>query len=251
MNNYYVVIGITLCLVVFWKFSKPSFKKIINNQEISTFSKADINAYKEKQYKNIYIASLLLIFWPLCNYSLIYIISSIFIMIMAYFIPIMKLKEEEKKEISKLKYDFPIWLRQLQILLQNNNVLHALEQSEINAPVIMREDLHSLIMQIRMNATSSEPYYNFMKGYGIYEINRAMKLLYRYHMMGADDSYYQFQRMLEATRKWLRQEREDARKNTISMMNWVGIVPLLGATIMFMVLMAMVLEELLKGGMML
>lgn len=251
MNSYIIIVLIAIALIVFWKYFKTSFRKLIDKQEIHTFSKADIEAYKEKQYKNIYIASLTLIFWPLCNYSPIYLISSILVIIMAYFIPIMKIKEEEKKEIAKLKYDFPIWLRQLQILLQNNNVLHALEISEATAPLIMKQDLHELIEQVRMNATSSEPYYNFMKEYGVYEINRAMKLLYRYHMTGADDSYYQFQRMLEATRKWLRQERLDKRNNLISMMNWVGLIPLLGATVMFMVLMAMVLQELMKGGFML
>lgn len=248
MNDYYVIIIIATFIILGWYFGKDKLRGLIHKQDIATFANIDLDELKEKQFKNIYTSSLLLILWPICHYSLFYLIVCISSIILSYYWTIIMVKQAEKEEIKRLKYDFPIWLRQLQVLLQNNNVLHSLELSEENAPLIIKDKLHKLIAEIRVNATSGEPYYNFMKEYGIYEINRAMKLLYRYHMSGNEDSYYQFQRMLESTAKWLRQEREEKRKSTIDMMNWIGFVPLLSSTAMFMVLMVMVLSEMLKGG---
>ncbi len=248
MNYYTITLVLGCILILLWKKFKHTLANKLAKSKIETFSKANIERAKEKQLKNLYVTSTLLVLWPITKFSMLYLLTIPFLMVIAYFIPILSIKKEEKKEVKQLKYDFPIWLRQLQVLLQNNNVLHALELSEESAPAIMREDLHELIEAIRMNSTSSDPYYNFMSAYGVYEINRAMKLLYRYQMMGAEDSYHQFQKMLEATRKWLRAEREDKRSDTINMMNWIGLAPLLGATALFMILMVLTLTQLMKGG---
>lgn len=199
-------------------------------------------------YRNMFLVSSLLLFWPLTEYSFAYLLVDLMGVMSIYFWPIYQEKQEKEKRLRMLRYEFPIWLRQIQILLQNNNVQHSLEKSYDSSPSIMREELAQLIDALKRDATNTEAYLNFMKEYEIYEISRAMKLLYRYHMVGASESYHQFQRMLEATGKWLRVERKNRNDTKISMLGWIGVIPMFGCTAIFVVMMALILTNMMKGG---
>lgn len=199
-------------------------------------------------YRNMFLVSSLLVLWPLTNYSIAYLMVDVAGIMGIYLLPIYQKKQEKEKRFRLLRYEFPIWLRQIQILLQNNNVQHSLEKSFDSSPAIMKEELARLIESLRMDATDTEAYLNFMKDYEIYEISRAMKLLYRYHMVGASESYHQFQRMLEATGKWLRAERKNRNDAKISMLGWIGVIPMFGCTAIFVVMMFLILTNMMKGG---
>ena len=201
-----------------------------------------------KSYRNTFLVSSLLILWPLAGYSFSYLFVIVVCAITIYFLPLYKRKQEKERSLRELRYEFPIWLRQIQILLQNNNVQHSLEKSFDSSPTIMKRDLEELIESLKRDATNREVYLNFMSDYEIYEISRAMKLLYRYHMVGNSESYHQFHRMLEATGKWLRAERKNRNDAKISMLGWIGIIRMLGCTAMFVVMMFLILTNMMKGG---
>lgn len=207
-----------------------------------------ISQIDKKTYRNLLCVFALLTLWPLMNYSFAYCAFLLTVALGIYFLPIYQQKQAKEKALRELRYEFPIWLRQIQILLQNNNVAHSLEKSLPHAPLIMKEELEKLIASLQVDATNSSAYLEFMKEYEIYEISRAMKLLYRYHMVGAEESYHQFQRMLEATGKWLRSERKNRSDALIAIINWIGIVPLLGCTAMFVSMMLLIIMNMMKGG---
>lgn len=203
---------------------------------------------EDKRYKQLMYVCSLLMLWPLADYSWVYAVGIGIASIFVYFYPVYQKQREEEQSLRRLRYDFPIWLRQIQILLQNNNVQHSLEKSLPQAPAIMQEELQTLIDQLNQNATDLSAYLNFMSKYDIYEISRAMKLLYRYHMVGAEESYHQFHRMLESTGKWLRAERRRNNDSLIMMLNWIGLIPLLGCTVMFVSMMVLIVMNMMKGG---
>ncbi|MBQ9986829.1 MAG: hypothetical protein IJP28_00470 [Erysipelotrichales bacterium] len=203
---------------------------------------------EDKRYKQLMYVCSLLMLWPLADYSWIYATGIGIAGIFVYFYPVYQKQKEEENSLRRLRYDFPIWLRQIQILLQNNNVQHSLEKSLPQAPMIMQEELRTLIDRLNQNATDLTAYLNFMSEYDIYEISRAMKLLYRYHMVGAEESYHQFHRMLESTGKWLRAERKRDNDSLIMMLNWIGLIPLLGCTVMFVSMMILIVMNMMKGG---
>lgn len=202
-----------------------------------------------KTYRNMFLVSSLLVLWSVTKYSFTYLVVILGCVLGIYFLPIYQTKQEKERKLRELRYEFPIWLRQIQILLQNNNVQHSLEKSLDTVPTIMKEELTNLIEVLRQDATNSEVYLEFMKEYEIYEISRAMKLLYRYHMVGASESYHQFHRMLEATGKWLRAGRKNRNDSTISLLGWIGVIPMFGCTAMFMVMMVLIIMSMMKGGM--
>ena len=53
----------------------------------------------------------------------------LFGLIFVYKSPYLSLKHQAKRHIQLVRYQFPIYLRQLQILLQNNTVVNAVEHS--------------------------------------------------------------------------------------------------------------------------
>ena len=85
-----------------------------------------------------------------------------------------------------------------------------------------------------MNIT---PYLNFLRSYRLSEIERAMKLLYRYNTIGKDDAYHQFNRMIQTTTKWLRSEREQHHQDSLAIYEWFSMIPLIGVTILFLAIM--------------
>ena len=93
--------------------------------------------------------------------------------------PFMKLKNRFDGSIQRLKYEFPIWLRQLQILLQSNTVAVSMEISIPMAPLMIRAQLYQLIDQIRQSPLKINTYTDFLSGYRLMEVTRAMKQIGR------------------------------------------------------------------------
>ncbi len=142
-----------------------------------------------------------------------------------------------------------IWLRQLQILLQSNTVSQSLRLSLSHAPALIRHDLKKLIDEIDKDALNITPYLNFLSAYRLSEIERAMKLLYRYNTVGKDDAYLQFNRMIQTTTKWLRSEREEHHKDAMTIYEWFSMIPLFGVTLLFLAIMCEVIMNMFTNGM--
>ena len=202
---------------------------------------------KKRIYKAKF-AFVLLLALPSQNYSLVYLCFIFILFLLIFKLEYIKRKQEEKKKLKQLKFQFPIWLRQLQILLQCNNVIHALRISKEAAPILIKEDLNVLISKIEKDSIQFQPYLEFLSQYHLPEIERAMKLLYRYQMVGQQDTDIQFQRMIQTTTKWLRSERETRNDEKMMIYQWWGILPLMGVTVLFMCLMSEILINLFGKG---
>jgi hypothetical protein len=162
--------------------------------------------------------------------------------------PYMKLKKRFDGSVQRLKYEFPIWLRQLQILLQSNTVAVSMEISIPMAPLMIRSHLFHLISQIRQSPQNIRTYTDFLSGYRLMEVTRAMKLLYRYNAVGQADSVRQLNRMITTTGKWLRQQRIDDQGSQSALFQWWGILPLLSVTIVFLVMMMVTITSFMERG---
>ena len=152
--------------------------------------------------------------------------------------------------MRQLQFQFPIWLRQLQILIQTNTVHQALIASTQTAPSLIHDDLSHLIEATSNDAISIQPYLSFLNQYHLAEVERAMKLLYRYQSVGKADAYQQLQRMIETTAKWIRAERKERFDTKLLFYQWWGMLPLLGVTVMFMAVMFQIILDLFGKGVM-
>ncbi len=188
-------------------------------------------------------------FWLLAGpwFSAVWMDGVMMVTIMGLYIwPLIKLKQRAASKIALIRYQFPIYLRQLQILLQNNTVVKAVELSIPEAPRYLRKDLKLLHARLIRDPLKLSQYTEFMAYTGIVEIERAMKWLYRFENSGQADAGRQFNRMIASTAKWLRQERQNAKQHRLLLSQWLGMVPLIGVTLVFLSVMMNVLMSLFE-----
>ncbi len=214
--------------------------KLIDKEAIKTF--------QLNRYKKVARILLLLLLFPLLNFDIRYFSIVILIAIYEYKRPYLKLKKDFDDNLSTLRYQFPIWLRQIQILLYSNNVLNSLRLSLDQAPEIVKQDLNNLIKKLEDNPNDIDAFTDFMSDFSISEIDRAMKLLYRTYIIDQEDTSKQLNRMIISTTKWIKDERVNRQEALLKTYEWIGIIPLFGVTIVFLVIMASLLTNLLGKG---
>lgn len=223
---------------LFLEKETPNLLRILEREEVSEFSSKRIS-------KGLLIMGLSLLSLIL-NQSVIVCLSWFVLAILIIKWPALVLKQLYQKRLNQLKIEFPIWLRQLQILLQHNTVVQSLRLSQSHAPQLFKVALKDLILQLELSPHDLLLYTSFLQEYQSIEVQRAMKLLYRYNRVGSSDATRQLSRLIQATTKWLRDQRFNQQSTTISLVGWWGLLPLLGVGGLFLVMMVQTIMTLLE-----
>ncbi|HEY4537201.1 MAG TPA: hypothetical protein VIG45_01965, partial [Erysipelothrix sp.] len=111
----------------------------------------------------------------------------LFITVLIYKIPYIKLCQRNKVQIEQLKYEFPLWFRQVHGLLQTNTVYNALCISRSFAPPLIKQELEVMLSKLEINPLDRSIYEEFMMQYDLYEIKKSMLSLYRMNFMNEDE----------------------------------------------------------------
>ncbi len=247
MMTFIAFIVILLIILLLEKSLKSFMLSYAYEDDIHILvSPDDFENFQEKRYHNASRVLLLLLVLPFLDFNKVLFILICFVSFYEYKRSYLKLKTDFKNELSLIRYQFPIWLRQIQILLYSNNVLNALILSMDSAPLIIKEELNKLVSSLQERPNDLSAFTNFMSDYKISEVDRAMKLLYRTYLIDQEDTSKQLNRMVASTTKWIRFERQEKQKSSLKVYEWIGIIPLFGVTLVFLVIMASLLNNL--GG---
>jgi len=248
-----ISIPLLLILVVLWILAIINYRKFSGlivehdaNDLVKICGKTDLTSFQYRRTKRTLGLLLLLIVTIGLQRKVTDIGLIVALCIFVYKAPYWQLKRTMNWYSHRLKYEFPIWLRQLQILLQNNTVVVSLEQSLPLAPKMIKEHLKQLIINCKENPQRMDIYTDFLHQYHCVEIQRAMKLLYRYNSVGQEDAMKQLNRMINTTGKWLREQRLASQSNYSQMIQWWGMLPLFGVTLVFLVMMMQTIVTLLE-----
>ncbi len=88
-------------------------------------------------------------------------------------------KKIARKKVGRaIEIAFPVWLMQVSLLLQSENVQVAIFKSYEDAPEILKEPLEELIYELQRHPTKMQPYHNFLSEFTLPEVRSAMKMLY-------------------------------------------------------------------------
>ena len=246
--KHLIYAGIVIALLCLSYLCDDFFASFLIENDLKELIKTDPKAFCIKRLRKSKISLLALLAWSYLDYSIYYFLIILFVFIFLLKLDYLKLKSEVRKRLNQIKFKFPICLRQLQILLQINTVEKSLELSVSQAPELIKDDLLILISQIRQDALNLTPYIQFLRSYHLSEVERAMKLLYRYNSVGKEDAYIQFNRMIQTTTKWLRNERTQRYESKLMAFQWIGMIPLIGVTILFMAIMFEILMNMFNSG---
>lgn len=201
-----------------------------------------------RRYKSVKLFRYFLLLSTLTKDYYLVVGITLVICIISFFLPTVILNRKAQNKIRSVRYHFPIYLRQIQVLLQNNTVVKSIELSLEYAPEVLKHDIGKLNEKIKVDPTNMNHYVDCMKQYNLIEIQRSMKWLYRYQNFGYKDAYSQFNRMLISTSKWLRQSRIENKKDSIQVYQWMGMLPLIGVTFVFISAMMSVVISLFERG---
>ncbi len=218
------------------------------DQLLKMTSSTSSKKFQDKRLLQSLSVVLLIVLSIYFQWQLLYVLIWVVVAIVLYKLPYIQLKNSFKQKVKQLKYEFPIWLRQLQILLQNNTVVVSLNHSQKFAPEIIRNHLAEFIVKLQLDPQNLRTYIEFLEEYECVEVERAMKLLYRYNTVGKQDSMKQLNRMISSTSKWLREQRLDRQDGQSQVKQWWGMLPLFGVTIVFITMMMQTFTTLLERG---
>lgn len=224
-------------LIVFNKTIDPYLAHLIEEKDLSLYINEDPHTFCLKRVKKAKVILILLIPWHFTHYSVLYFTFVIFLFVFFLKKDYIKFQNETKQQINQIKFQFPVWLRQLQILLQTNTVVQSMKYSCATAPQLIQHDLEILIQSIEADALNLSPYLQFLHQYRLAEVERAMKLLYRYNTVGKEDAYNHLNRMIQTTTKWLRNERNSRNESKLAAFQWISMIPLFSVTVLFMAIM--------------
>lgn len=201
---------------------------------LTSIAKLNSIVFQRKRIQALKWARYLLLLFLFIQLNFLRIGFVILFYVLIYMWPYIRLKNSVYQRIQQIRYQFPIYLRQLQVLLQNNTVVSAIEASLDQVPSLFIQDIYDLHQALLLAPMDLNIYLNCMKIYDLPEIQRAMKWLYRYQSLGTQDVNRQFNRMILSTTKWLRQTRLDAKQQKLMLYQWWGMVPLFGVTLVFL-----------------
>jgi hypothetical protein len=245
-----VVIIICLLLYGFLWLNKKTLGKLFLEKEtvklLHILERGDVDAFSSQRIKRGLLVLGLAILSYLLGQGVLNWMSLVGCAIVVIKWPEVTLKRIYQRRLNQLKIEFPIWLRQLQILLQHNTVLQSLRLSQSHAPILFKVALKELVIQLENTPQDLSLYTSFLNDYQSIEVQRAMKLLYRYNAIGSDDSTRQLSRLILATTKWLRDQRSSIHSTTLSLTGWWGMCPLLGVSGLFLVMMVQTMLTLLE-----
>ncbi len=249
MIQLMITILILVCGTRIESHYKSVILKIIEEDELVAFQKVlsdfDVDLFMERRLQKVNRILINIIWIPLfrnrIRISLILFVASLFV----YKLPYYRLKREVEKMREEIKMSFPLWIRQLQILLQSNTVAISLMKSLDRAPKLIKKELEELILLLNSEPTCYKYYAEFLNQYDLVQISRAMKCLYRCAVEGKKGSYKGLEQLSLSTSLWIRQKRNQRKEMRLMLYQWWGMLPLFGVTIVFLVIMANVITNLM------
>lgn len=155
-------------------------------------------------------------------------------------------KIKEKKE--QLHYEFPIWIRSIQCHLQSSNVVVSIEKSYDYAPQLLKNHLKDLIWKLSCDPHRLDYYTDFMSQYENLEIEKMMKILYRFNHMDRLRGEKHLDRMIESTSIWMASSREKKQELSLDRYSIFGVLPFLIVSLYFVIMMGLVMFSMIEGG---
>ncbi len=145
----------------------------------------------------------------------------------------------EKNLLKEIRSAFPVWLVDLVLLLQTENVQNAIERSREQAPRVLVADLERLGDELVVDPESSKPYHRFLKEFELPQVRTAMSMLYALSMGTAKEGEEQLMELVNHNFNLLDAAEKVRLKDKSSGMYLLFLAPVLTASLKLVVDMAM------------
>jgi hypothetical protein len=143
-----------------------------------------------------------------------------------------------KNIIKYVKCAFPVWLMDMILLLQSENVQVALLKSKDQAPAVLRPDLELINDRLMLAPESAEPYHAFMQELQIPEVHAAMSMLFSLSIGNSGQADRQISELILQNLEMLDVVEKDRLHDKSSGMYLLFLAPILTGSLKLLVDMA-------------
>lgn len=147
----------------------------------------------------------------------------------------------KKNLIAEVKSAFPKWLMDLALLIQSENVQVAIQKSREHIPVILKDEVDTLVDRLDVEPESSDPYHRFLECLNLPEINAAMGMLYAVSIGNSGNCGSQIDELITKNLEMLDAADTERLKDKTAGMYLLFLAPVITASFKMIVDMAIFL----------
>ena len=163
------------------------------------------------------------------------IVMGIVVAVLVIFFPRLVWKANKKSIERELSKEFPIWLRDIAVNLNNMVVVRAIVESYPNAAPILKPFIERFVRLSEDDPTSIKPYTEFLGVFTVSEISTAMKMLYAIKMLSAEESSRQVNELIDRNQELLEESERMRQEDSVAGVSFISLLPMLLMSLKLMI----------------
>ena len=136
------------------------------------------------------------------------------------------------REINRV---FPMWLMEMALLLQGNNVQVSIEKTVGHAPAVLKEELQKMSDSLKRKPDAIEPYLHFLEKFQLSSVLSSMKMLYAISESGSGDAQYQIRVLVERNSKMMDKSEKMSNEKSLAGIHGIFYLPQITVSLQTMV----------------
>ena len=142
------------------------------------------------------------------------------------------------RDVNKaLTIEFPVWLREISLTLNNLTVLNAIERSLSVVSYPMKKEIKKFLDEAKQDPTSIKAYNDFLSDFDLEDAKSSMKVLYAIQNIGKDDVKARVSNLISRNQEMLDRSETLRNNDSISGIEAIGFIPTAVFSIQMMVSM--------------
>ncbi len=138
----------------------------------------------------------------------------------------MKYKRIYKRLTRALTIEFPIWLREISLTLNNLTVLNAIEYSQNMASFPLRSEIRKFLDESKKDPTSIKPYNEFLIDFDLEDARSSLKVLYAISSVGKEDIKNRVSSLIDRNQEMLDKAERLKNEDSIGAVEALGYLPI-------------------------
>jgi hypothetical protein len=150
-----------------------------------------------------------------------------FILLVALYQPFHTRKMNRMRIENEFKKAIPVWMRNLTLQLQINNVNVSIQNSLELCPRVLKPEVEKLVKGISEKPGSIEPFDDFCKDYNLPDVKMSVNYLYYISTYGSDHVTNQLDYIIKQNSYMIINEENIRNKDSLSAMSLLILAPMI------------------------
>lgn len=241
---FIILISLVITLTI-TKLSGSWLIDDLNIKDTKTIGKAYINYLKNDTKLRLKDQMFIVVLLSLFTYLYLKKIRTLAYLILISIIILLNIKRiklsTNKKRLSNyFKVEFPLWIRDISLLIGNYTVLNAIKETVNYYKDPLKNEIKKFINEALLNPLSIKPYNNFLEEYTLESVKSNMRILYSLNGTDNENVKERLSLLSDRNQELLAKSENIKNKNSMFLIEMLGFLPtilFLGQTIISMAIM--------------